>query len=1103
MMFGNRRFGDSSLISRLMVGSALSALAIGAAQAQPANSSTETVVVTGTSIRGAQPTGANLITLDRSTIESTGAQTVQQLLTNIPALSGFGGSPQTNQAVPAALGIHGVGQGSSTATLVLVDGHRMPGQGVAESDPDPNLIPAIALQRVEVLPDGASAIYGSDAVSGVLNFITRKDFTGVETSVQSGFADRYQSFDAAMLWGHAWSGGSVMAAYEYSSQSQLANSARDFVTARQDIRRGANAAIFGNPTMPQCGAAAGTPSACMTVTPAAGAGTNAPYGATIPFPSPGVNFQTFFCPVATIAANSTANAFYYTPAGDYSTTQNPNGSGWSTSTTNQPSQGACDNVAVTALLPSVTSNDGLIQIRQEITNELSFDAEFVYGTHDTYAPASRGTVSAQVYGPTAATGGAGSNATTAAAAAAGEINPFFVGNSVTGTASEFVRYDFNSLLGPGAYSKNDTSALFMTSGLTYDLGSDRELVLSTVFGANTIYVKNSGQVAQAEALMALNGTTASAGVPGTNSEPDVFGLGSTLTGARILSTLNALDVWHPAGSTNRTSAQVLAALKDGGNAQTSNQGIQDVSLKFDGPLIDLPAGPLKIAAGGEFFHGYFDEYGTTNNNVGGSIGNSSYFNYRNGRQIYSAFLEVSVPLVSPEMNVPLIDKLSVDMSGRYDQYSRIGDTENPKVGVDWVLTEGIKARASYGTSFVAPNLHDSNPFNSQSQINGLTAQFSNPVILFNDTRPFNGGAGVAGTWVSTAASCQAGGGTVSNAAGVAVAATDPTAAACRVNWGAANGAGTSAAFTIPGGNGTLKPATARNYSAGVDFDFGKFIAPLDGLTLNVTYYEMAYRHLITNQQTQNNIPQLSFFAPVGGWTITSPFIQSFIAGRPLNVSVPSTIWGTFDGRLQNAFNIWENGIDFAAAYEFQTDNLGTFRVGLDGNQLLRYTTQGGDTGALLDTVDGKNSPRYPSYDLQFAAHVGWTFDAFNGQLTMNYIHPSVTTLTNYPYNLSDPTGSRAVLIGPETSAVLTSANWAHVGALITFNLNANYALSPGFLGLPEMASNGMSVSLNIQNLFNTTPPFAPNASNPIGGGSGGGLGNPVLRQVTVGLRKSW
>src|SRR5207302_307113 len=105
--------------------------------------------------------------------------------------------------------------------------------------PDPNLIPAIALQRVEVLPDGASAIYGSDAVSGVINFVTRKDFTGVEAAMQAGIADQYNSFDTSVLLGHAWTGGSILLAYEYSSQSRLMNGSRDFITSRQDVRRGA------------------------------------------------------------------------------------------------------------------------------------------------------------------------------------------------------------------------------------------------------------------------------------------------------------------------------------------------------------------------------------------------------------------------------------------------------------------------------------------------------------------------------------------------------------------------------------------------------------------------------------------------------------------------------------------------------------------------------------------------------------------------------------------------------------------------------------------------------------------------------------------------
>src|ERR1051326_5338644 len=92
-----------------------------------------------------------------------------------------------------------------------------------------------------------------------------------------------------------------------------------------------------------------------------------------------------------------------------------------------------------------------------------------------------------------------------------------------------------------------------------------------------------------------------------------------------------------------------------------------------------------------------DQFGSQNTNAGPPQSSAvSYWN-RHGRQIWSAFLEVAVPVVSPEMNIPLVRSLNVDLSGRYDQYSGIGDTENPKVGIDWQITDGLKARGSYGT----------------------------------------------------------------------------------------------------------------------------------------------------------------------------------------------------------------------------------------------------------------------------------------------------------------------------------------------------------------------------------------------------------------------
>src|SRR5438874_9674199 len=122
---------------------------------------------------------------------------------------------------------------------------------------------------------------------------------------------------------------------------------------------------------PFTGSPSTPPAGSITTTPATRPGTTGQYNDAIPYPSTDENYQTFNCPVATIAANSTAPAFYYQPGGGYG------GQGYSTSTTNVPSQGACDFVNALSLLPSTVRNSGIVQLRQEITHDIVFDMELV------------------------------------------------------------------------------------------------------------------------------------------------------------------------------------------------------------------------------------------------------------------------------------------------------------------------------------------------------------------------------------------------------------------------------------------------------------------------------------------------------------------------------------------------------------------------------------------------------------------------------------------------------------------------------------------------------------------------------------------------------
>jgi len=93
---------------------------------------------------------------------------------------------------------------------------RMPGGGTQFGQTDPNIIPSSALQRVEVLADGASSIYGSDAVVGVVNYITRREFQGLELNGRVGVANAWNSGDLNGIWGQSWNSGSMYVAGQYS-----------------------------------------------------------------------------------------------------------------------------------------------------------------------------------------------------------------------------------------------------------------------------------------------------------------------------------------------------------------------------------------------------------------------------------------------------------------------------------------------------------------------------------------------------------------------------------------------------------------------------------------------------------------------------------------------------------------------------------------------------------------------------------------------------------------------------------------------------------------------------------------------------------------------
>ncbi|HXU67631.1 MAG TPA: TonB-dependent receptor plug domain-containing protein, partial [Casimicrobiaceae bacterium] len=144
------------------------------------------IEVTGSNIKRTESEGALPISvITREEIDHAGIQTAQELLERISANQSFGGS---NPALGignfvtgyTAASLRGLG---SERTLVLLNGHRLAPYALSGGQSvDLSGIPLAAIERVEILKDGASAIYGSDAIAGVINFILRKDFKGVEVN---------------------------------------------------------------------------------------------------------------------------------------------------------------------------------------------------------------------------------------------------------------------------------------------------------------------------------------------------------------------------------------------------------------------------------------------------------------------------------------------------------------------------------------------------------------------------------------------------------------------------------------------------------------------------------------------------------------------------------------------------------------------------------------------------------------------------------------------------------------------------------------------------------------------------------------------------------
>lgn len=209
-----------SAIRFALLAGAASAAAMGAAVAQEQAATLDRIEVTGSRIKRADVEGALPVTvIDRQQLELSGEVSVADFLRNT-SFNSFGSfRPQSGSSAQSFAGIslRGLGEGR---TLILIDGRRAPIAPNFGSAQDLNSIPLAAVERIEILSDGASAIYGTDAIGGVVNIITRKDFSGAEftAGVSNPKRPGGETEQGSVIFGAAGDRGRIMAGASYNTR---------------------------------------------------------------------------------------------------------------------------------------------------------------------------------------------------------------------------------------------------------------------------------------------------------------------------------------------------------------------------------------------------------------------------------------------------------------------------------------------------------------------------------------------------------------------------------------------------------------------------------------------------------------------------------------------------------------------------------------------------------------------------------------------------------------------------------------------------------------------------------------------------------------------
>jgi len=698
----------------LVVGaaSAISAPAVFAQQAPAASTSTAPstaqlgkIEVTGTRIKRTDVETAQPVTIiTAAEIKATGLQSVGDILQNISSAGASlntqfnnGGNGQTQ------ISLRNLG---SVRTLVLINGQRVDaGLGGAV---DLNNIPVSVVDHIEVLQDGASAIYGSDAIAGVINIITIKNFNGAQANAYLGMFD-----------GHADGGGWDGKTQEY-----------DFTIGSNTDRSGV---IFNAMYVNQSPIYAGNRTISKEPYIGGGQASGSSFAATGRFImiTPGDNSNVNGCSFL---------AGYGTPSGESicSFTQaNPANNNPSLSSFKAWSNASRFNYAPLNYLVTPSERTSLfIQGHYDLADNLTFNTMGVFTNR----------VSQQQLAPTTIAIGAGgytSNGALIGISASNPYNPWgkdIVPNSstcakgTTCTTSTGATYQGNAPAcftagtcdelafgyrrgletGNRVFNQNVDSFSFRGgfNGYFNMLGSEWDWDANYNYGNNYETDITDGQVNNSNLALALGPAylpTGAANIPsnylcGTPTNP--------IPGCVPFNFFGGYNVATGQGSITPAMAQWVAYQDHAVMKET----MRDYTTNITGSLFDLPAGPLQIAAGLEYLEhdGYsFPDATTASGNSTGNVTEATQ-----GRESTNAeYFELSIPLVA---DAPFMKSVSLDIANRWSQFKWEGgnsgttnagvqqtaSNSSARAALRWQATDSLLMRGSWSQGFRIPSISE-------------------------------------------------------------------------------------------------------------------------------------------------------------------------------------------------------------------------------------------------------------------------------------------------------------------------------------------------------------------------------------------------------------